>query len=257
MKFCTLASGSQGNSIFFEHLSTRILVDVGITGKELERRLATIGLSPRDLDGICITHEHDDHVRSLAVLSKRFGLPVYMTAKTFDAYKDRERIAPHVTVFEGGATFSIGNLTLTSFPIPHDAADPHGFIVQSNGKRVAVATDMGYITNLIRHRLRDLDWLILESNHDELMLKQGPYPWFLKQRVLGKQGHLSNMSAAAGILDAHHENLKGVSLAHLSKTNNTPELALATVQHQLQRWGINHLKISVSLQDIVSSVIEL
>ena len=155
MKFCTLASGSQGNSIFFEVNSTRILIDAGISGIELERRLNQINVMPSDVDAICVTHEHSDHVRSLAVLTKRFGIPIYITERTLAAFKNKDKIRKYVNFFEGGVPFKLGDFELTPFPIPHDAVDPHGFVVRSNGQRVAVATDMGYITNLIRHRLQE------------------------------------------------------------------------------------------------------
>lgn len=257
MRFCVLASGSKGNVVYFESGATRILIDAGVSTKQLKLRLAEIGVKPSQLNGICITHEHDDHVRGLPKFSKDFGIPVYVTHQTFANIKQNEKIMPVVRYIDGGAPFRIEDLQIHPFPISHDAADPHGFIVQNETRRVAVATDMGYVTTLVRHRLQNMDWMVLEANYDEHLLKAGPYPWMIKQRVMGKHGHLSNLDSATAIREVHHDGLLGVSLAHLSEVNNRPELALETVQDRLEQWRLNHVKVTMTHQHKVCDMIEL
>ncbi len=258
MRFCTLASGSKGNVVYFESGQTRILVDAGISARQLTERLAEISVKPTQLNAICITHEHDDHVSGLVKFADSHNLPVYITRKTLQRVNDAEKIQHLVKYFEGGSALQIEDLKITSFPISHDAADPHGFIIENRIRKVAVATDMGYVTKLVCERLKNMDWLIIEANYDELMLKQGPYPLFLKQRIMGKHGHLSNIDSAVAIRGAHHDQLKGVFLAHLSETNNSQEMAFDTVTRRLGYWQIaGHLKVQVAHQRQCSEVIEL
>ncbi len=257
MRFCSIASGSKGNSVYFESESTKILIDAGISTKRMIERLSQISVSANRLDAICITHEHGDHVRGLAKLAHDYNIPVFVTAKTFAGLKNKSKINHLVQIFESGERLAIKNLTVSSFPVPHDAADTHGFIIQNQLKRVAVATDLGYVTTLVRHRLQNLDWLILESNHDLAMLKNGPYPWVIKQRVMGKHGHLSNVNAANAIKDVYHDQLKGVSLVHLSETNNSETVAMDTVTGSLNSWNIKNLKVIMAYQNKNSEVIEL
>lgn len=257
MKLCVLGSGSKGNSFYFECGSTKILVDVGFSAKRIVERLGHIGVSPGEISGICITHEHGDHVRGLVKFSFDHQIPAYLTRKTFSKIKNKEKLEPTARLFESGSHFAIENISVLPFPILHDAADPHGYIIKNQTKQVAVATDIGYITQLVRYRLQNMDWLVLESNYDEAMLKAGPYPWQLKQRVMSKHGHLSNVDATAAIKDAHHEGLKGVSLAHISETNNCEEIALDTISKRLKYWEIDRLKIQMTYQQRIAPMIEL
>ena len=257
MKFCALASGSKGNAIFFANHTTQLLIDAGISARDLENRMNGISESVSNIEAICITHEHEDHIRGLITLSKKYQMKIYLTRKCFDIIPDNTKLLNHVEFFESGKAFSIGDFTITSFPIPHDAIDPQGFVIRDKQKSVALTTDLGYVTHVVRSRLKDQDWIIIESNHDEEMLKNGPYPWHLKHRVLSKHGHLSNISAGIAIQESYHRNLKGVSLAHLSETNNTPELAYSTVEAELTQSGIKNLKVCMTSQRQVSDMIEL
>ena len=226
---CVLASGSKGNSIFISDGSTSILVDAGLSGIEIERRLGSRGLSPESLDAIIISHEHTDHIQGAGVLSRRFDLPVYINKKTLQAASSQIGNPCEYINFECGCSFMINTLTLHPFSISHDAADPSAFTISKNGKKIGIATDLGIATAMVKEHLKECALLILEANHDTELLVNGPYPWPLKQRVKSRTGHLSNADTQALLNEIKHDKLQYVILAHLSDTNNMPEIAFNTV----------------------------
>ncbi len=180
---CVLASGSKGNSIFISDGTTSVLVDAGLSGVEIERRLRSIGKFPRDLDAILVSHEHDDHIRSVGILSRRFHLPVYISHKTEKSALSNLRSVHDIKYFECGSGFKIKELSIHPFSISHDAEDPSGFTVSRNGTKIGIATDLGIATSVVKEHLKGCNALILEANHDPDMLITGPYPWHLKQRI--------------------------------------------------------------------------
>ena len=231
---CNLASGSKGNATYVSDGKTSILIDAGLSGIELQRRLTSRNLEPEDLDAILITHEHGDHVRGAGILSRRFKLPVYINQKTEAASPGLGSL--HETrPFDCGTTFRIGNLTIHPFSVSHDAEDPTGFKIGQNGTTMAIATDLGIATAMVRQHLKNCALLVLEANHDPQMLETGPYPWPLKQRIQSRVGHLSNSDSKNLLQELQHDNLQHVILAHLSEINNTPQKAYDEVVHALTR----------------------
>ena len=306
VRFTVLASGSKGNSAVISGGRTRILVDAGLSCREIFRRMKLAGEEPNTLDAIVITHEHQDHINGLAVTARKLGIPVYFTEATHRAwvrwltprrqmsyaqwlelcrkqaaerraeleadlqspadtdpeeveadgssapaagasldppaekpsdrppsFKEDPTWLPAVEYFQAGRPFAIGDISLSPFTIPHDAADPVGFVLSAEGVRLGFATDLGYITPNVRQQLRNLDLLLLESNHDLEMLRDGPYPWAVKQRVLSRVGHLSNEAASEFLLTGYDGQARYVILAHLSENNNLPELARVAAERAL------------------------
>ncbi len=237
-----LASGSSGNSTLLETGRTRLLVDAGLGKKEMLKRLQALGHWLDRLDGILISHEHTDHSGGLLQLLNEWEATVYLTEAT---HREIERILPEdsekridrVEYIRGGQRFTVGDIEVAAFSVPHDAADPLGFTFRAEGAKVALVTDLGYLPELVKHHLRDSDCLILESNHDLDMLKVGPYPWFVKQRVMSRTGHLSNHSVSEFLADADSFDARPrhLVLAHLSENNNTPDVARITAEEALNR----------------------
>ncbi|MBU0698002.1 MAG: MBL fold metallo-hydrolase [Proteobacteria bacterium] len=254
LSVCILASGSKGNAIYLSDGSISILIDAGLSGIEIERRLESKGLYPQDLDAILVSHEHADHIQGVGVLSRRYNLPVYMTPKTKKAAASQLGNIHDFKKFECGATFKIENLTIHPFSVSHDANDTAGFTISLDGTKIGIATDLGIATTVVKEHLKGCALLILEANHDETMLINGPYPWPLKQRIQSRTGHLSN-KASKNLLGAiQHDRLEYVVLAHLSETNNTPQKALNEVGRALTQ---NRTKLAVALQDECSTLIHL
>jgi phosphoribosyl 1,2-cyclic phosphodiesterase len=234
MNFCILGSGSKGNCILVESGSTAILLDAGFSGREISRRLSLIGRSAEDVTAILLTHEHGDHVSGVGVLSRQLRLPVYANAGTHRAAEAKINRLHQRAEFETGATFRVNGLEIHPFHISHDTADPVGFVVSDGSSSLCCCTDTGTVTALIRQRARCCQALIIESNYDRQMLADSPYPPHVKQRVRSNQGHLANDDAAhflAGLTDSP---LRQVVLAHVSATNNRPELALARIEQELR-----------------------
>jgi phosphoribosyl 1,2-cyclic phosphodiesterase len=226
MYFSVLGSGSKGNSLYIESGKTSILIDVGFSGKEIARRLAIHGRELDTLDGLFLTHEHNDHIQGAGVISRRCRIPVYANDGTFQGSGKKLGKLHKRLEFETGASVQLQDLKVRSFRISHDTIDPVGFLISDGKVTVACCTDTGKVSHLIANRLSGCDAVILEFNHDPAMLKQGPYPLFLQQRVRSSQGHLANEDAAAFLQTLLHDRLKYIILAHLSETNNTPDLAL-------------------------------
>ncbi|WP_373370320.1 MBL fold metallo-hydrolase [Irregularibacter muris] len=241
MKICSIASGSSGNCIYVESGKTKVLIDAGLSGKRITQGLGQIGVDGEDLDGILITHDHSDHVKGVGILSRKYNIPIYSNVSTWEEIKQKMgKINPeHIQHFQSNKSFDIKDFHIKPFPTSHDACDSVGFCLYGNNKKISIATDLGYISKDILEELTGSDMVILEANHDEEMLKVGPYPWYLKKRILGEQGHLSNESAGNALVKLVEKGLKKVLLAHLSKENNFPELAYQTVYNILQENKIN------------------
>ena len=237
MRLCSIASGSSGNCIYVGSDNTHVLVDAGISGKRIEQGLSGLQISGKDLDAILVTHEHADHIQGLGVMARRYNVPLYMTGGTADYLQRTGAIGriPEGLIREivEDEDFGIGDLMIHPFTIPHDAAQPVGYRLASGTKSVGIATDLGKYTDYIIENLENLDALLLESNHDVNMLQVGPYPYLLKQRILGDRGHLSNENAGRLLGRIVHDRLKYVFLGHLSKDNNYEELAYETVCSEL------------------------
>jgi phosphoribosyl 1,2-cyclic phosphodiesterase len=293
VRFTVLASGSKGNCTVVSGGRTRILVDAGLSCRELFRRMKLAGEDPATLDAILVTHEHQDHVNGLAVTARKLGIPVYFTEGTHRAWmrwltprrqmtyaqwieQCRQQAAarqaesepsegepdesdegeveiaavaevilepeapkkdpawlPSVVYFQAGQKLQIGDIAVSPFTIPHDAVDPVGFVFQAEGVRMAVATDLGYVTPNVKAQLKQLDLLLLESNHDLEMLRDGPYPWSVKQRVLSRVGHLSNEATGQFLEEEYDGQATYIILGHLSESNNLPELARVTAERAL------------------------
>lgn len=248
MKICLLASGSRGNALLIESGRTRLLLDAGLAAREIRRRLDLIGVAAESLSGLLITHEHTDHVRGLGPLVRQLGLPVYLHTELAGALKDVGR-TECVREFAAGEDFTIGDLTIQAFSVTHDALAPVGFTLSGEEGRIGVATDLGVATRLVVERLQGCRALVLETNHDEELLRDGPYPWALKQRVRSNHGHLSNAAGGALLGRLLWPGLEEVFLGHLSETNNRPELALAAVRQTLDGQGVCLPQVAVGRQD--------
>lgn len=262
MRLCSLYSGSSGNSIFVASDNTRILSDAGLSAKKIIEALCSIGEKPGELSGILVSHEHIDHVRGAGIMSRKFNLPIYASEGTWQAMG--EMIGPVMEcnrrVFSSYEPFKIGDIEVKPFPIPHDANEPVGYSYGNNGKKVTIATDIGHISIELLHFLEDSDLLLLESNHDLEMLKVGPYPWNLKRRIAGDNGHLSNEAAGKVIAYMAEKGTKRFLLGHLSKENNFPELAYQTVCNALCEKSLQagtDVMVDVAMRDSVGKVIEL
>lgn len=221
-----LASSSSGNSTFIRTEHTRILVDAGLSKRDIAARLAAIGDVVENLDAILVSHEHSDHVSGLVPLAKQLEIPIFITRLTAPAIP-WEEYTPKLDCFQAGASFSIGDIDIDSFTVPHDAIDPVGFCFRTHGIKIGVVTDLGYVPESVKFHLRGADLLVLESNHDLEMLKVGPYPWSVKQRVMGRKGHLSNDLVSDFIRRDLDGSISTLVLGHLSEHNNHPEIVRA------------------------------
>lgn len=237
MRLLSIASGSSGNCIYVGNDDTHILIDTGISGKRIEAGLNSIGLSGKDMDAVFVTHEHVDHISGLGVFSRRWNVPIYATAGTIHGIqmtKSVGEIDPELfEIFHRGEELQVGTLRVHPIEISHDAAEPTAYHVTDGKKQIAVATDMGCITPEIVEALQGVNALLVEANHDVNMLQVGPYPYYLKQRILGKRGHLSNENCGKLLSQIVHDDLEAILLGHLSKENNLPDLAYEAVRLEI------------------------
>ena len=255
VQVCILGSGSSGNATCVFDGEQALLIDAGFSAREMARRLATLSIEPAQISAICVSHEHKDHTAGLSVLHRRHGVPLYANAGTIEgirSYEPRKDI--EWNVFTNGSAFRVGSFQVEPFSVPHDAYDPVGFMVQAHDVRIGIVTDIGVVTNLTRERLKRCQVLVLEANHDEKLLQQSERPWFVKQRILGRQGHLSNAAAAEALAEVAGPELDQVFLVHLSSDCNTSELAEKTVQEALLQRGYSSVAVHATAQDRVSSV---
>ncbi|NOQ51932.1 MAG: MBL fold metallo-hydrolase [Desulfuromonadaceae bacterium] len=251
MRVCLLASGSRGNSTLIEADGCRLLVDVGLSGRETERRLATLGLSGEDLHAILVTHEHHDHVGGIGPLARRYGLPVHIEQQTHAALPKLGKI-DHLQRFTAGDQFAFRDLTINTFSTTHDAVNPVGFVIHSSEGKVGFATDLGIPTRLVADHLQQCRVLVVEANHDDQMLLDGPYPWHLKQRIKGRHGHLSNVETRRLLQDVSWPGLEALFLAHLSEENNCPDMVSELFHQTMLEYG-HRPQIIVGSQHQVSS----
>ena len=259
-KFCTLCSGSSGNSSLIQTDSTKILIDVGQSAKKMEEALASIDVNPFSIDGILVTHEHSDHIKGLGILSKKFHIPVYANLETWNAMeKQKEKVENENIMLFSFDKFSIGDIDIKPFSIPHDAANPCGFNIFNNDKKISIATDIGHMTKEILQNLLNSNFLLLEANYEPEVLKYSKYPYLLKTRISGPNGHLSNIDAGKTISYLVNRGLNKVMLGHLSNESNFPELAYKTVVEQLMENNVsqNNLRLSVANRYEISPIINI
>jgi phosphoribosyl 1,2-cyclic phosphodiesterase len=251
-----LASGSKGNSTVVSSSRTKILVDAGLSCRETFRRMQMVGETPAALSAIVVSHEHSDHVTGLCTLAKKLRIPVYMTGLTHQAFEKSEHdkhedghALQNCEYFKAGHVFQIGDIAITPFTIPHDAADPVAFTFKVEGLKIGVVTDLGYMPHSVVQHIRNCDMLMIESNHDLEMLRIGPYPWSVKQRVMSRLGHLSNDALADFIRSEYDGGAAFVVLAHLSEHNNHPELARTAAERALSdRRNLLHNRLMLASQ---------
>lgn len=255
MKICVLGSGSNGNATLVEQNGTRLLVDAGLRAKEIVERLFQIGIEAASLDGILISHEHNDHIQGAGALSRKFKVPIYISPRALEHSSFSLQWVKHYPV-SAGIPVQIGTITVTPFSTPHDSIDPLGFALRAQQSRVCIITDIGYVSETIRDRLRSTDILVIESNHDLEMLRTGPYPWQLKQRVMSNYGHLSNEALAYFFAEYFDGTQRKVMLTHLSRQNNHPQLAYVSALRALEKKSCN-TDLHISLQDEISEILEI
>ncbi len=256
LRICVLGSGSRGNATFVATDAARVLFDAGFSCRQIARRLESIGEDVRALDAVVVSHEHSDHVRGLEVLARQTGVRIFVTPLTASALS-WTKSAPDLATFEAGRSFVIGDLEIETFTVSHDAIDPVGFCVCNNGCKISIATDLGYITDSVRYHLASSRVLVIESNHDLEMLKSGPYPWELKQRVMSRDGHLSNTAVAEYLASDWDRQARAIVLAHLSENNNHPAIAEMDARKAIDSVGAGATAIYVAQQQEPLPVIEL
>lgn len=240
LQLCTLASGSSGNSLLVSDGRTHLLVDAGISARRITKSLRELGVEPRELSGVLVTHEHSDHICGLATLTKQFSLPVYASKGT--GMQLCYRIAflePCLRTFCPGESFEVGDLGVETFPTPHDTAESVGYAVSGGGRKAAVVTDLGEVTLAVAAGVKGAHLVVAEANHDVEWVRSGPYPYFLKSRILGDHGHLSNEDGGALARSAVEQGARTVVLAHLSAENNTPARAYDAVRACLEQGGVD------------------
>ena len=256
LRICSLGSGSGGNATFVATARTRLLVDAGFSFRELTKRLRAIGEEPEQLDGVLISHEHSDHVKGLLQIAKRLKCPIYITERTQQTL-DWDKVTPRLELFQAGQTLSIADLEIDSFTVPHDAVDPVAFAVRYQGLKASLVTDLGYMPGSVKHKIRNSDLLLLESNHDLEMLKVGPYPWFVKQRVMSRVGHLSNLAVSDFLTTEFDRSCRWLILGHLSESNNHPATAHIFADSALKERGAGATRLVVADQKQSTEVFEL
>ena len=237
MRIASLGSGSKGNGTLIDDGNTCLLIDLGFTLKETERRLGRLGVSPLDIDAVLVTHEHADHIHGVGPFSRKFKRPVYLTQGTYS--NSKVGVWPHLRTINCHKPFEIGTMSIAPVPVPHDAREPCQYLVSSGGLKVGVLTDLGHITPFVTEQYALCHALLLECNHDVQMLADGPYPYRLKERVGGPHGHLNNQQAAGLLAEIELAHLRHLVISHVSEQNNAPHLARAAIENSLGDWGGN------------------
>lgn len=253
-----LGSGSSGNCAFLETGETRLLVDAGLSGRQIRTRLLTIGRTPENLKGILITHEHSDHIQGLVGLAAKLQIPIYCNRLTREAIEHQLNLRLEFKIFATGDSFEVGELTVDTFSVPHDAQDPVGFLVHTIAGNIGFLTDLGHATKLILQRLQPVNILLLEANYDlELLRDDFKRPWSVKQRIVSRHGHLSNDAAAQVVEQLVSAHLRHLYLGHLSSDCNRPDLARRTVSQTLEKIGAHHVQLEVASQNVPCATLRL
>jgi len=256
MRVSILGSGSSGNSTYIETEGIGLLIDAGFSGKKIEDKLNKIGVNIKEIKGLLITHEHTDHISGAGILSRKYKIPIYITKESYYEAKEKIGNINNENLIFIESDFCIGNIKISPFDVMHDAVRTIGFILSNTlEKKLAIATDIGYTTNIVKEKFKDSDVVIIESNYDYNKLINGPYPWNLKNRVKGQNGHLCNTKASEFIKNVYTKRLKKVYLTHISKDNNTYELAYNTVKDYLNKTNIT-IDIEVATQDNITEIFE-
>lgn len=251
MQFTILGSGSSGNCAYLETEEARLLIDAGLSARQIRNRLLTIGRTPENLTGILITHEHHDHIQGLAVLATKLNVPIYCNRLTKEAIELMVEAPVRCNLFSTGGSFDVNDVRVDTFSVPHDAYDPVGFMLHTAAGRIGFLTDLGHATKLVIERVRTANVLVLEANHDLKLLQDDVRrPWSLKQRILSRHGHLSNVAAAEVAEQIVSPDLRQLFLGHLSSDCNRPEIALAAVGERLNRAGATHVTVTAAAQDV-------
>ncbi len=258
VQFTILGSGSSGNCAYLETPGARILIDAGFSGRQIRQRLASIGRSPETLTAILVTHEHIDHIQGLGVIASKLDVPVYCNRLTREAAEGILECRLKASIFQTGASFEVGDVTVDTFSVPHDAYDPVGFLLRTPAGDLGFLTDLGHATKLVQERVRAAQLLVLEANHDVKLLQEDTKrPWATKQRILSRHGHLSNDAAATVAADLASERLRRIYLGHLSRDCNRPELARKTVASRLAEIGANHIEVENTSQEVPCATVDL
>ncbi len=258
MKICLLGSGSKGNSTYIESRGKAIIIDQGFSFVEMKKRLESRGLDEKKIKGILLTHEHGDHIMGVGITARKLDIPVYATSGTFNGKKKIFNGSEILVTINRGEEFEVGPFEILPFSVSHDAADPVQFCVHSGKKKIALATDLGFVSTLVRHCLRDSDIVVIESNHDLEMLKNGAYPWNLKRRIMSRTGHLSNRNAAEILFNILPSNGRPkIVLAHLSAENNCSELVRKEVCELFESFDRTLPSIVIASQDEATEVLEI
>ncbi len=256
--FTILGSGSSGNCAYLETEDTRILIDAGLSARQIRQRLLTLGRAPEGLNGILITHEHSDHIQGLSVLASRLQIPVYCNRLTRDAIVRDLGSQIAFQIFATGSSFEVGAVKVETFSIPHDAQDPVGFLLRTAAGNVGFLTDLGHATRLVIERVRPAHALVLESNYDTKLLQEDlKRPWSVKQRIASRHGHLSNDAAAEAAVQLVSPHLTHLFLGHLSRDCNRPEIADRVVRQKLQQAGASHITLTVASPDVPAPTVTL
>lgn len=259
VQFTILGSGSNGNCAYLEAGSTRLLIDAGFSAKQIRERLAQIGRAPEGLSGILLTHEHTDHTNGLGTLCNKVPVPIFCNRLTKEAVELQFREARFdFRLFGTGSTFEVGEVGVETFSVPHDAYDPVGFMLRTNGCNIGFLTDLGHATKLVMERVRSSNVLVLETNHDMKMLQDDvKRPWSVKQRIMSRHGHLCNDAAAGVLAELVTADLRDVYLGHLSRDCNKPELARRVVQDRLTAVGATHVRVNSTSQEHRSETLSI
>jgi len=247
LNFCSLYSGSSGNSLFVQSNKTNLLIDAGVSCKKIVNALENIDIDPNSISAILVTHEHKDHISGLSTISKKYNIPVYANSATWECLDKSKFNIENVMFYVADKEFCINDLLICPFRIPHDAVDPCGFNIYNDKNKISIATDLGYIDNDIFSKLKNSSFVLLESNYDPEVLKYSSYPTSLKRRILGPKGHLSNETAAQIVTSLFNYGLKSAMLGHLSKETNFPELAYRTVLNEMHANNISEQELSLNV----------